>query len=150
MWSAAWRCCAKAFETRAFMSALGEAPLRTEHDMVLARQLVRRLAQQLGFSLVDQTKLVTAASELARNALIYGGGGNLRCEQLDNGMRTGLKLTFSDQGPGIPNMEMAMTDGWSSGTGLGMGLTGARRLVNEFEIDSHPGKGTRVSITRWK
>jgi serine/threonine-protein kinase RsbT len=132
------------------MNVLGEAPLRSEHDMVLARQLVRRLAQQLGFSLVDQTKLVTAASELARNALIYGGGGNMSCEQLDNGKRTGLKLTFSDQGPGIPNLEMAMTDGWSSGTGLGMGLTGARRLVNDFEIDSRPGEGTRVTITRWK
>jgi serine/threonine-protein kinase RsbT len=127
-----------------------EAPLRSEHDMVLARQLVRRLAQEMGFSLVDQTKLVTAASELARNALIYGGGGTMRCEQLDNGVRRGLKLTFSDQGPGIPDVQRAMTDGWSSGTGLGMGLSGARRLVNQFEIDSRVGEGTRVSITRWK
>ena len=98
---------------------LAEAPLRSEHDMVMARQLARRLAQQLGFSLVDQTKLVTAASELARNALIYGGGGSMRCEMLDDGGRRGLKLTFTDQGPGIANVEMAMSDGWSSGTGLG-------------------------------
>ena len=129
---------------------LAEAPLRSEHDMVMARQLARRLAQQLGFSLVDQTKLVTAASELARNALIYGGGGTMRCELLDDGARRGLKLTFTDQGPGIANVEMAMSDGWSSGTGLGMGLSGARRLVNQFEIESRLGEGTRVSITRWK
>jgi serine/threonine-protein kinase RsbT len=129
---------------------LAEAPLRSEHDMVMARQLARRLAQQLGFSLVDQTKLVTAASELARNALIYGGGGTMCCETLDDGGRRGLKLTFTDQGPGIANVEMAMTDGWSSGTGLGMGLSGARRLVNQFEIESRLGEGTRVSITRWK
>jgi serine/threonine-protein kinase RsbT len=129
---------------------LDEAPLRSEHEIVLARQLVRRLSQELGFSLVDQTKMVTAASELARNALVYGGGGSMRWELLDDGRRKGLKLTFSDEGPGIADMEMAMTDGWSSGTGLGMGLTGARRLVNQFEIDSRPGAGTRVSITRWK
>jgi serine/threonine-protein kinase RsbT len=129
---------------------LAEAPLRSEHDMVMARQLARRLAQQLGFSLVDQTKLVTAASELARNALIYGGGGSMCCEMLDDGGRRGLKLTFTDQGPGIANVEMAMSDGWSSGTGLGMGLSGARRLVNQFEIESRLGEGTRVSITRWK
>jgi serine/threonine-protein kinase RsbT len=130
--------------------SLGEAPLRSEHDMVLARQQVRRLTQDMGFSLVDQTKMVTAASELARNAYIYGGGGIMRWERLDNGVRTGLKLTFSDQGPGIANLELALSDGWSSGTGLGMGLSGARRLVNEFEIDSRLGEGTRVSITRWK
>jgi serine/threonine-protein kinase RsbT len=130
--------------------SLAEAPLRSEHDMVLARQLARRLAQQLGFSLVDQTKLVTATSELARNALIYGGGGTMRCEMLDDGRRRGLKLTFIDQGPGIANLEQAMTDGWSTGTGLGMGLSGARRLVNQFEIESRVGEGTRVSITRWK
>jgi serine/threonine-protein kinase RsbT len=131
-------------------AALDEAPLRSEHEIVLARQLVRRLTQELGFSLVDQTKMVTAASELARNALVYGGGGSMRWELLDNGARRGLKLTFSDEGPGIADVEMAMTDGWSSGTGLGMGLSGARRLVNQFEIDSRPGAGTRVSITRWK
>ena len=131
-------------------AALNEAPLRSEHEIVLARQLVRRLSQELGFSLVDQTKMVTAASELARNALVYGGGGSMRWELLDDGRRRGLKLTFSDEGPGIADVGMAMTDGWSSGTGLGMGLSGARRLVNQFELDSRPGAGTRVSITRWK
>jgi serine/threonine-protein kinase RsbT len=131
-------------------AALDEAPLRSDHEIVLARQLVRRLTQELGFSLVDQTKMVTAASELARNALVYGGGGSMRWELLDNGGRRGLKLTFSDEGPGIADLEIAMTDGWTSGKGLGMGLSGARRLVNQFEIDSAPGAGTRVSITRWK
>ncbi len=128
----------------------GEAPLACEHDIVLARQLVRRLSQQLSFSLVDQTKMVTAASELARNAYIYGGGGKLLWSIVESGARAGLRLTFSDEGPGIPDMALAMTDGWTSGNGLGMGLTGARRLVNEFEIDSRVGEGTRVTITRWK
>ena len=118
--------------------------------MVLGRQAVRRLAQQHGFSLVDQTKLVTAASELARNALTYGGGGTLKWEVLVDGVRRGVRLTFEDQGPGIPNVELAMTDGWTSGTGLGLGLTGARRLVNEFELSSTVGVGTRVIVTRWK
>jgi serine/threonine-protein kinase RsbT len=128
----------------------GDAPLRSEHDIVLARQLVRRMTQKLGFSLVDQTKMVTAASELARNALIYGGGGVMRWELHSDQGRNGLKLTFSDEGPGIPNLELAMTDGWTSGGGLGMGLSGAKRLVNHFEIDSRAGAGTRVSIARWK
>lgn len=128
----------------------GEAPLRSEHDIVLARQLVRRMSQSLEFSLVDQTKIVTAASELARNALIYGGGGTMHWELLKEGTRNGLKLTFSDEGPGIPDLELAMSDGWTSGTGLGLGLSGARRLVNQFEIDSRAGAGTRVSIARWK
>jgi len=133
------------------MSAgFGEVPLKSERDIVLARQLVRRLTQELGFSLVDQTKMVTAASELARNAYVYGGGGAMRCQLRDENGRTGLTLVFSDEGPGIENVEMAMTDGWSSGTGLGMGLSGTRRLVNQFEIDSRPGAGTRVTITRWK
>jgi serine/threonine-protein kinase RsbT len=131
-------------------ATLDETPLRSEHEIVLARQLVRRLTQELGFSLVDQTKMVTAASELARNAYVYGGGGSMRWQLLDDGGRRGLKLTFSDDGPGIADVQMAMTDGWSSGTGLGMGLSGARRLVNQFELDSRPGAGTRVSITRWK
>ncbi|HEY1724127.1 MAG TPA: anti-sigma regulatory factor [Steroidobacteraceae bacterium] len=128
----------------------GDTPLGSEHDIVLARQLVRRLSQELGFSLVDQTKMVTAASELARNALIYGGGGQMHWERVEEGAHRGLRLTFSDQGPGIANLELAMSDGWSSGTGLGMGLSGARRLVNQFEIDSKVGEGTRVIITRWK
>ena len=128
----------------------GEAPLRSEHDIVLARQLVRRLTQELKFSLVDQTKMVTAASELARNAYIYGRGGSMHWEILTTESRRGLKLLFADQGPGIPNLDLAMTDGWTSGTGLGMGLTGAKRLVNEFEIDTKVNGGTRVTIIRWK
>jgi serine/threonine-protein kinase RsbT len=128
----------------------GEAPLRSDHDIVMARQLVRRLTQQLQFSLVDQTKMVTAASELARNALIYGRGGTMHWQILQGETRRGLKLLFADEGPGIPNLDLAMTDGWTSGTGLGMGLTGAKRLVNEFDIDSKVGGGTRVSIVRWK
>lgn len=108
------------------------------------------MTQQLAFSLVDQTKMVTAASELARNALIYGGGGTLTWEVLTQGGRSGLRLTFLDHGPGIANLELALTDGWSSGEGLGMGLTGSRRLVNEFDIDSKLGVGTRVTVTRWK
>jgi serine/threonine-protein kinase RsbT len=131
-------------------SSSGELLLRNEHDMVLARQAVRRLAQEQGFSLVDQTKFVTAASELARNALIYGGGGTLTWEVLADGVKRGVRLTFEDHGPGIPNVELAMTDGWTSGTGLGLGLTGARRLVNEFELNSTVGIGTRVIVTRWK
>jgi len=128
----------------------GAAPLRSEHDIVLARQTVRRLTQELKFSLVDQTKMVTAASELARNAYIYGKGGTMHWEVLDNESRRGLRLLFADDGPGIPNIDLAMTDGWTSGNGLGMGLTGAKRLVNEFELDSKVGGGTRVTITRWK
>jgi serine/threonine-protein kinase RsbT len=128
----------------------GELPLRNEHDIVLARQHVRRLAQQLAFSLVDQTKIVTAASELARNALIYGGGGVLTWELLSEGAKRGLRLVFEDKGPGIPNLDLAMTDGWTSGHGLGLGLTGTRRLVNEFDIESTVGVGTRVTIARWK
>lgn len=127
-----------------------DLPVRTEQDVVLARQLVRRLAQELTFSLVDQTKIVTAASELARNTVVYGGGGTLRCEILKDGGRSGLRLTFDDQGPGIPDMELAMKDGWTSGRGMGMGLSGAKRLVNEFEIVSEVGTGTRVTVTRWK
>jgi serine/threonine-protein kinase RsbT len=131
-------------------SLSGDLPLTNEHDIVLGRQTVRRMTQQQGFSLVDQTKMVTAASELARNALIYGGGGTLKWELVSEGARRGVRLTFADNGPGIPNLDLALTDGWSSGTGLGLGLTGARRLVNEFEIHSAVGEGTRITITRWK
>jgi serine/threonine-protein kinase RsbT len=131
-------------------SSNGELPLGNEHDIVLARQNVRRMTQQLGFSLVDQTKMVTAASELARNALIYGGGGTLTWTLLSEGAKRGLRLAFEDRGPGISNLELALTDGWSSGSGLGLGLTGTRRLVNEFDIQSTVGVGTRVVITRWK
>jgi serine/threonine-protein kinase RsbT len=132
------------------ISSSGELPLTNEHDIVLGRQAVRRMTQQQGFSLVDQTKMVTAASELARNALIYGGGGTLKWALLTEGSRRGLRLTVEDHGPGIPNVVLALTDGWSSGTGLGLGLSGTRRLVNEFELESAVGVGTRVIITRWK
>jgi serine/threonine-protein kinase RsbT len=132
------------------MSDAQEAPLQSQNDIVLARQIVRRKAQEIGLSLVDQTKIVTAASELARNALIYGGGGVMVWELVTNGMRRGLKLQFRDEGPGIPDLDLAMKDGWTSGNGLGMGLSGARRLVNEFDLVTAPGKGTCVTITRWK
>ncbi|HEX7815985.1 anti-sigma regulatory factor [Dyella sp.] len=127
----------------------GSQPVRSEPDIVMARQAVRRLSQECGLRLVDQTKIVTAASELARNALVYGGGGVMDWEVLTEGARTGLRLVFRDEGPGIPDLKLAMTDGWTSGSGLGLGLTGAKRLVDEFELDSAPGKGTRVAITRW-
>ncbi|MCC2658818.1 MAG: anti-sigma regulatory factor [Panacagrimonas sp.] len=125
-------------------------PLRSEHDIVLARQAVRRTAQDVGLSLVDQTKIVTAASELARNALIHGGGGQMLLSVLRGDTRVGVQISFIDQGPGIPNMELAMSDGWTSGGGLGMGLPGARRLVNEFDIKSAPGTGTQITVVRWK
>jgi serine/threonine-protein kinase RsbT len=130
--------------------ASGELPLTNEHDIVLSRQAVRRMSQEQGFSLVDQTKLVTAASELARNAVIYGGGGVMQWEILLDGVKRGLKLVFQDKGPGIPDVDLALTDGWSSGSGLGLGLSGARRLVNEFELESSAEAGTRVTVTRWK
>jgi serine/threonine-protein kinase RsbT len=129
---------------------VGELPLRSDQDIVLGRQAVRRMTQQLGFSLVDQTKLVTAASELARNTLVYGGGGVLRWELVARDTKQGLRLSFEDSGPGIPDLDKALTDGWTSGKGLGMGLSGARRLVNEFEIRSVVGAGTTVTITRWR
>jgi serine/threonine-protein kinase RsbT len=125
-------------------------PLRSEQDIVVARQAVRRMMQALGFGLVDQTKMVTAASELARNAVTYGLGGTMKGEVVRDGVRKGLRLCFEDSGPGIADIALAMTDGWTSGTGMGLGLSGAKRLVNEFEIDSAPGRGTRVTVTRWK
>lgn len=117
---------------------------------MLARQLVRKLAQQVGLSLIDQTKIVTAASELARNALIYGGGGVMIAEVLSQGIRKGLKLAFRDEGPGIPDLDLAFKDGWTSGSGMGMGLSGARRLVNDFELATKVGEGTCITIARWK
>lgn len=119
-------------------------------DVILVRQAVRQLAVESGFGLVDQTKIVTAASELARNTLIYGGGGTVKLETLQDGGRRGLRLTFEDQGPGIPDIELALKDGFTTGSGLGMGLGGAKRLANEFEIESVVGEGTRVTIVRWK
>jgi serine/threonine-protein kinase RsbT len=124
--------------------------LATEQDIVMSRQTVRKLTHELKFSLVDQTKMVTAASELSRNTVVYGGGGEMRWQVVANGTKTGLRLAFEDRGPGIPNLDLALTDGWTSGKGLGMGLSGSKRLVNEFEIRSAPGEGTCVTITRWK
>jgi serine/threonine-protein kinase RsbT len=126
-------------------------PVRSGEDVVKARQVVRSRAMDVGFSLVEQTKIVTAASELARNTVIYGGGGEMRIERLhDSAKRIGLRLTFEDKGPGIPDVSLALRDGYSSGNGLGLGLNGARKLSHEFDIWSKPGEGTRVTITRWK
>jgi serine/threonine-protein kinase RsbT len=125
-------------------------PLRAEDDVVRARQAVRSWAVEMGFSLIDQTKLVTAASELARNTVVYGGGGTLRMEALEDGPRAGLRLVFADEGPGIPDIDTALRDGYTTGGGLGLGLGGARRLVSEFAIDSAPGQGTRVTVVKWK
>ena len=127
----------------------GTHPINIEQDVVLARQLARKLATECGMRLIDLTKLVTAVSELARNTMVYGGGGDMDWEILDENSRTGLRLLFRDEGPGIPDIKLAKTDGWTSGSGLGLGLTGAKRLVNEFELDTAPGKGTRITITRW-
>jgi serine/threonine-protein kinase RsbT len=127
----------------------GSQPIRIEQDVVLARQTARKLATECGMRLIDLTKLVTAVSELARNTMVYGGGGDMDWQILDQDVRVGLRLTFRDEGPGIPDIKLAMTDGWTSGGGLGLGLTGAKRLVEEFELDTAPGKGTRITITRW-
>ena len=124
-------------------------PIKSEPDVVTVRRRVREVSGQLGLSLVDQTKIITAASELARNTIIYGGGGSMQIQTL-NGPRVGLRLTFEDQGPGIPDVELALRDGFTTGSGLGLGLGGSKRLVNEFDIVSRPGEGTRITITRWK
>jgi serine/threonine-protein kinase RsbT len=124
--------------------------IRAGDDVVRARQAVRALALQAGFSLVDQTKIITAASEIARNTLDYGGGGELTLELLRDGARRGLRLTFTDRGPGISDIEQALKDGYTTGNGLGLGLSGAKRLSNEFAIDSKPGAGTKVTLARWK
>ena len=124
--------------------------IRTSDDVVRVRQETRTRAVEIGLGLVDQTKIVTAASELARNTLDYGGGGTARLQIVQNGPRKGLKLTFEDRGPGIPDIELALKDGYTTGNGLGLGLSGAKRLSNEFELESKVGEGTRVSITRWK
>jgi serine/threonine-protein kinase RsbT len=124
-------------------------PIRTSADIVVVRQKLRAWAAELRFSLVDQTKLVTAASELARNALEHGKGGEVRIEWVENPPRRGLRLVFEDQGPGIPDIELALKEGYTTGGGLGLGLGGAKRLVNEFEIHSTPGQGTRIVAVRW-
>src|SRR3982750_2256655 len=125
-------------------------PVRTAQDVVLVRQAVRAWAVAQGLGLVDQTKIVTAASELARNTVDYGGGGTVRLEALHEGIRRGVRLTFEDQGPGIADLTLALTDGYTTGNGMGLGLSGSKRLSNEFSIDSKPGAGTRVTIARWK
>jgi len=124
--------------------------VRSSDDVVRVRQAVRARAIEVGFGIVDQTKLVTAASEIARNTVDYGGGGTLRIEIVREGVRRGVQLTFSDNGPGISDIKAAMTDGYTSGSGLGLGLSGAKRLSNEFSIESAPGKGTTVTLARWK
>ena len=124
--------------------------IRSSSDVVRVRQLVRSWAAELGFSLVDQTKLVTGASELGRNTLEHGRGGRVRVEMLNDGSRRGLRMTFEDEGPGIPDMQLALSDGYSTGTGLGLGLGGTRRLMSEFRIQSEVGKGTRVQAVRWR
>ncbi|RJX72151.1 anti-sigma regulatory factor [Pseudomonas sp. LS-2] len=127
----------------------GTQGIQIEQDVVLARQTARKLAQDCGMRLIDLTKLVTAVSELARNTMVYGGGGDMDWQIVEDGARTGLRLTFRDEGPGIPDLKLAMTDGWTSGGGLGLGLTGAKRLVDDFELDTAPGAGTRVMICKW-
>ena len=132
------------------MTKTHSLPILSSTDIVLIRQEVRKWTGELGFSLVDQTKMITAASELARNSLDYGGGGIVYFESLQNDGKRGLRLIFEDHGPGIPDIAQALTDGFTSGKGMGLGLGGAKRLVNVFEITSRVGEGTRVSITRWK
>lgn len=127
-----------------------ERPIHSESEVVAARQAVRAWATDMKFSLIDQTKLVTAASELARNTLVHGGGGSMRMEQVQDGTRQGLRLVFEDQGAGIADVELALRDGYTTGAGLGLGLSGSKRLVNEFEIHSRPGAGTRVTVVKWK
>ncbi|WP_210557353.1 MULTISPECIES: anti-sigma regulatory factor [unclassified Pseudomonas] len=127
----------------------GTQPINIEQDVVLARQTARKLATECGMRLIDLTKMVTAVSELARNTMVYGGGGDMDWQILDEDHKVGLRLTFRDEGPGIADIKLAMTDGWTSGSGMGLGLTGAKRLVDEFELDTEPGKGTRITITRW-
>jgi serine/threonine-protein kinase RsbT len=128
----------------------GLLPVRSEEDIVASRHKVRSLTQLLKFSLVDQTKMITAASELSRNTLVHGKGGQMRWEIIEEGVKRGLRLHFEDEGPGITDMKLALTDGWTSGGGMGLGLPGSKRLVHEFDVQSTPGQGTRVSITRWK
>jgi len=124
--------------------------VRSSPDIVQSRQIVRAWAIQVGLGLVDQTKIVTAVSELARNTVDYGGGGSLTLELVEDGLRRGLRLTLEDQGPGIADLALALTDGYTTGSGMGLGLGGSRRLANEFDIWSRPGEGTRVTVTRWK
>jgi serine/threonine-protein kinase RsbT len=130
-------------------SSAEDVVIASHDDVVRARQVVRAAAAAAGMSLVDQTKIVTATSELARNTFVYGGGGEMRVERVTAGGRTGLRIRFTDEGPGIPDVEQALSEGWSSSTGLGLGLSGTRRLTDEFEIHSEVGKGTTVTVTKW-
>ncbi|MFG2099660.1 ATP-binding protein [Micromonospora echinaurantiaca] len=123
--------------------------IQSDEDVVRVRQLVRTVAVAAKLSLVDQTKLVTAASELARNTLVYGGGGSVEVSVVDNGRRRGVRILFADSGPGIVDLDLALTDGYTTGGGLGLGLSGARRLVDEFDIQTAAGAGTRVTVTKW-
>jgi serine/threonine-protein kinase RsbT len=132
-----------------FDAPLGNLPITSNDDVVRARQYVRNLAQECNLSLVDQTKLVTAASELARNTLVYGGGGYMECEIVERLGRKGVRACFVDHGPGIADLDLALTDGWTSGSGLGLGLSGSRRLVDEFTIDTEVGAGTTVTLVKW-
>jgi serine/threonine-protein kinase RsbT len=127
-----------------------QLPIRSSEDIVVVRQAVRKKAVSLGLGLVDQTKFVTAASELARNTLDHGGGGTVQIELVQNQLKTGIRLVFEDQGPGIADIELALTDGYTSANGMGLGLSGSKRLSHEFDIWSQPGEGTRVSIVRWR
>jgi serine/threonine-protein kinase RsbT len=130
-------------------SSAEEVAIANDGDVVRVRQLVRNYATQAKLSLVDQTKLVTATSELARNTLVYGGGGTATVEMVTDGRRSGVRASFHDEGPGIPDTTLALADGWSSGKGLGLGLSGARRLVDDFDLDTEVGRGTRVTVVKW-
>ena len=127
----------------------GRVEVSSDQDVVRVRQLVRTVAVAVKLSLVDQTKIVTAASELARNTLVYGGGGSVEVSRVDNGRRPGVRIVFADHGLGIADLELAFTDGYTTGSGLGLGLSGARRLVDEFDIDTAPGQGTSITVTKW-
>lgn len=140
----------KTREIRLSSETHGTVPLRNEADIVASRQAVRRLVTDLKFSLVDQTKMITAASELSRNTVVYGGGGDMEWDLLSDGIKQGLRLRFLDHGPGIPDLSLALKDGWSTGKGMGLGLSGSKRLVHEFDLQSTVGVGTSVSVTRWK
>jgi serine/threonine-protein kinase RsbT len=131
-------------------TAIDMLPIQSSDDIVRVRQEVRKRAAEAGLGIVDQTKFVTAASEIARNTLIYGKGGEVHLQTIDDGMRKGIRLIFEDKGPGIADIALALTDGYTTGNGLGLGLSGSRRLCNEFEIQSTPGEGTRITIARWK
>lgn len=151
MWSAAWSFFGvPAWRISLTIEHTGTLPLLSEQNIVASRQMVRALCQDLKFSLVDQTKMITAASELSRNTLIHGGGGRMRWEFVERNGRRGLMLHFEDEGPGIADLALALSDGWTSGSGMGLGLPGSKRLVNDFDIASTSGQGTRVSITKWK